>query len=309
MGLLKRAHVRGLNFGLIRNGLIAYPSAKFANEVADAVADEIPEEEAPEMTDHTGMTAAEVAPILQKLVEVAQEIAAKTGSARDLDLNKVAADANLDIVKLAYAHADRCIEKAALESGTNNPGSGPAEHPQVTSEGETDAQKNPSSAVVGPKGSTSLDTSAGAVGSQSVRPNQPGTQESPAPTTLADVKISSLLAKLSTDGTLPQSGGRQDLSTNAHMGKNMVVPQGTTHSTTPHVPVPLKKHPAAPQPPVSNELQSDVKKTAAQLLSTPEGRQILNTLAEQQKQAAQNEELDIATNILVNALQRQQAAQ
>jgi hypothetical protein len=251
------------------------------------------------------MTAAEVAPILQKLVEVAQEIAAKTGSARDLGLNKVSADANLDIVKLAYAHADRCIEKAALESGTNNPGSGPAEHSQVTSEGETDAQKNPSSAVVGPKGSTSLDVSAGMIGSQSVRPNQPGTQDSPAPTTLADVKISSLLAKLSTDGTLPQGGGRQDLSTNAHM-KRLVVPQGMTHSTTPHVPVPLKKHPAAPQPTVSNEIQADVKKTAAQLLATPEGRQIINTLAEQQKQAAQNEELDIATNILINALQQAQ---
>jgi len=305
MGLLKRAHVRGLNFGLIRNGLVSYPSAKFANEVADAVADNVEDTEAPEMTDGSGMTAAEVAPILQKLVEVAQEIAAKTGSARDLGLNKVSADANLNIVKLAYAHADRCIEKAALESGTNNPGSGPAEHSQVTSEGETDAQKNPSSAVVGPQGSTSLDVSAGMIGSQSVRPNQPGTQDSPAPTTLADVKISSLLAKLSADGTLPQGGGRQDLSTNAHM-KRLVVPQGMTHSTTPHVPVPLKKHPAAPQPHVSNEIQADVKKTAAQLLSTPEGRQIINTLAEQQKQAAQNEELDIATNILINALQNAQ---
>jgi hypothetical protein len=308
MGLLKRAHVRGLNFGLIRNGLIAYPSAKFANEVADAVADNVEDTEAPEMTDGAGMTAAEVAPILQKLVEVAQEIAAKTGSARDLGLNKVSADANLDIVKLAYAHADRCIQKAALESGTNNPGSGPAEHSQVTSEGETDAQKNPSSAVVGPQGSTSLDVSAGMVGSQSVRPNQPGTQDSPAPTTLADVKISALLAKLSADGTLPQGGGRQDLNTNAHM-KRVVVPQGTTHSTTPHVPVPLKKHPAAPQPAIGNDLQADVKKTAAQLLSTPEGRQIINTLAEQQKQAAQNEELDIATGIILTALQQQHAAQ
>lgn len=307
MGLLKRAHVRGLNFGLIRNGLVSYPSSKFANEAADAVADSIPEEAAPEVSGETGMTAAEAAPILQKLQEVAQEIAAKTGSAMDTDLNKIAAHNDLDIVKLAYAHADRCIEKAALESGTMNPGSGPATHEQVFSEGETDAQKNPASAVVGPKGSTSLDTSAGAIGSQTVRPDQPGTQDSPAPTTLADVKISSLLAKLSADGTLPQSGGRMDLTTNAHMGKNMVVQQGMTHSTTPHVPVPLKKHPAAPQPHVGNELQADVKKAAAQLLSTEEGRQVLAHLQEQQKQASQNAEVDVAAQILLTALQQQAA--
>jgi hypothetical protein len=305
MGLLKRAHVRGLNFGLIRNGLVSYPSSKFANEVADAVADSVPEEAAPEVSDGTGMTAEEAAPILQKLQEVAQEIAAKTGSAMDLNLNKVAAHNDLDIVKLAYAHADRCIEKAALESGTTNPGSGPATHDQVFSEGETDAQKNPSSAVTGPKGTSSLDVSAGAVGSESVRPDQPGTQDSPAPTSLADVKISSLLAKLSTDGTLPQGGGRQDLFTNAHM-KGTVVPQGSTKSKTPATPVPLKRHPAAPQPPVSNDLQADVKKAAAQLLQSDEGRQVLAQLQEQQQKQAQDNELDVATSVLLNALQRAQ---
>jgi hypothetical protein len=54
---------------------------------------------------------------------------------------------------------------------------------------------------------------------------------------------------------------------------------------------------------VSNELQSDVKKTAEQLLSTEEGRQILlNLHAQQQKQASQEEVVDVATNILLNAL-------
>jgi len=302
MGLLKRAHVRGLNFGLMKNGLVSYPSIKWANEAADAVADEIPEEAAPEVTDDAGMSANEVAPILQKLVEVAQAIAAKTEAPMDENLNKVSADQNLDLTKLAYAMAERLIYKAALESGTTNPGSGPATHEQVFVEGETDAEKNPSSAVTGPKGSSSLDTSAGVVGAQTVRPDQPGTQDSPAPTTLADVKISSFLQKLSKDGTLPQSGGRTDLATNATL-KGTVVPQGTTNSKTPHTPVPLQRHPAAPQPPVSNELQADVKKTAEQLLSTEEGRQILlNLHAQQQKQASQEEVVDVATTILMNAL-------
>jgi hypothetical protein len=301
MGLFKRSHVRGLNFGLMRNGLVHYSSVKVANEVADAVADEVPEEEAPEVTDETGMSANEVAPILQKLVEVAQAIAAKTGSAMDENLNKVAADQNLDIVKLAYATAERLIYKAALEAGTTNPGSGPATHEQVFIEGETDAEKNPSSAVTGPKGSSSMDTSGGEVGSQTVRPDQPGTQDSPAPTTLADVKISSFLQKLSKDGVLPQGGGRMDLTTNANLG-GTVVSQGSTTQTTTQ-PVPLKKHPAAPQPAVHNELQADVKKTAEQLLSTEEGRQILiNLHAQQQKQASQAEVVDVATSILMNAL-------
>ena len=301
MGLLKRAHVRGLNFGLMRNGLVSYPSIKWANEVADAVADETPDEVAPEMTDDTGMSANEVAPILQKLVEVAQEIAAKTDTAPDMNLNKVSADQNLDIVKLAYATAERLIYKAALEAGTTNPGTGPATHEQVFIEGETDAEKNPSSAVTGPKGSSSLDTSPGEVGSQTVRPDQPGTQDTPAPTTLADVKISSFLQKLSKDGTLPQGGGRQDLLTNANLSGTVVSQGSTTQSTT--TPVPLKKNLAAPQPPVKNELQADVKKTAEQLLSTEEGRQILlNLHQQQQKQASQEEVVDVATNILMNAL-------
>ena len=85
MGLYKRAHVRGINFELVRQGLIRWPSEKIAEEAADAVADNIPEEEMAEVSPEEGLTPEEAAGVIEQLVEVAEEIAEKTGGAYDED--------------------------------------------------------------------------------------------------------------------------------------------------------------------------------------------------------------------------------
>ena len=93
-----------------------------------------------------------------------------------------------------------------------------------------------------------------------------------------------------------------DLNTNAVMS-TPVVAQGTTNSSTPAEPVPLKPNPATGAAGLNTDnkpgtdMQSDVTKAAAELLSTDEGRKLLAQL--QAKQAA---ELQTATSVLTSAL-------
>lgn len=304
MGLFKRAHVRGINHGLMRMGLIAYPNEKIAEEAADAVADEMPEEAVPEVTDESGLTHEELQMIMQRLNEIAEALAVKTGGARDLELNKLAA--SFDIGSAAAAHAGALMEKAALEAGTNNPGQGSPSMETGTVEAKIDAANTPSAALVVPKGDTSLDTSPGEVGAQSIHMNQPGTQEGGGNDVLKTGGVNALLAKLSADGVLPAGAPRKDLDTNADMGKNMIVSQGTTKSSTPAEPVPLKPNPAAKgvkeDSKPGTDMQDDVKKAAEVLMATDQGRQIIAKLA--QDQAQKRAELGLAEQTLLTALQQ-----
>jgi len=321
MGLLKRAHVRGIQHGLIRRGVAAYPSEKIAEEVADAVADDLTDEEVPEMTDETGLTPEEATVVINKLVDVAEEIAEKTGGARDLELNKVASEVTLEAA--ANAHATAVILKTAEErkvAGPDIPGQQPPTPDlSATAEAQVDAKDTPSSEVIVPKGESAVDATSGAIGHEEVRADQPGHQQDSPPETIADVKISELISKLSAaasapgsqggtgtggDGTMPTGGGRNDLKTNAGMGKDMIVPQGDTNQVAPEVPVPLKPNPAASdvtkQEKPKNDIQEDVKKAASLLLSTPGGREILASLESDQQQ--KEAEHDKAASTLLKAL-------
>ena len=303
MSIFKRAHVRGVNHGLMRLGLITYPNEKIAEDAADAVADNLPDEEVPQVTDESGLTPEELQHIIEQLSALAQQLSMKTGGAHDENLNKMAAA--VSVPEVAAAHAVALMQKAALESGTTNPGQGSSSSETSTVEAKIDASNNPVSALVTPRGTTEVDTSKGEVGAQSVRPDQPGTQEGGSNDVIgASEKLSSILDKLSADGVLPKSEKRVDLDTNAHMGKDMIVTQGTTHQSTPEVPVPLKQNPAAKgvtegsKP--KTDLQSDVKKAAEILMSSDQGRQIIAKLAEEQAQ--KQAELSMAEKVLLNAL-------
>jgi hypothetical protein len=330
MGLFKRAHVNGINHALISKGLIAYPNGKIAEEVADAVADDLEDTEIPEVTDETGLTAEEASTVITKLVDVAEEIAEKTGGARDIGVNKVASDTPLETA--AYIHASRLIEKAAAEvklAATVPRAEGGAEVDlSATTEAEADAKNNPSAAVIVPKGKSSVDATPGNVGHQEVRQDQTGIQQDSPPATIADVKIAELLRKLSAaavstgkkdgagapgsqggtstsgDGSLPVGGGRADTMTNAAMGKDMIVAQGQTDQATPNVPVPLEQNVAAKtvvkQDKPNNDVQEDVKKAASLLMSTPGGREVLAQLDSQQQEKAA--EHNNAANVLLRAL-------
>ena len=174
MGLFKRAHVNGMVVGLARAGLIQFPNDKIAEEVADAVADNIPDEMVPEVSGEEGLTAEEAAEVIDQIVGVAEQIAEKTGSAND-DFNKIASA--VDIEMAAGYHAQRLMQKAAAEYGQGGTDvTGDGQHQQALMEGgmgDIDAVKNPSSEVVGPQGSSKMDTSAGAVGAE-VSQEEPG---------------------------------------------------------------------------------------------------------------------------------------
>jgi hypothetical protein len=304
MGICKQARVRGMNHQLIVLGVVDYPTEKIGEDVADAVADNFSEEEIPEMTDSDGLTAEEAQAIIEQLAEVSAAIAEKTGGAKDHNLAKIAS--SFSIKDAAMAHATYLV-KRAMEEGTTNPGQG-GSMPELTgAEAQIDAVNNPSTDVVVPQGTSSLDATPGSVGHQEVASEQPGTVGTPAPDSMADVKISSVLAdllkKLSSDGTLPSGAPRLDLNTNAVID-TPVVSQGMTNSTTPVEPIPQKPHPAASDAGLvtdtkpGNDMQSDVTKAAEELLRTPGGREVLAKL-----QAKQASELQTASAVLSRALQ------
>jgi hypothetical protein len=268
-----------MNHTLIANGILSYATAKMAEDVADAVADNMDEEEMPEETPEDGLTEEQAASIIDQLAAVAEAISEKTGGAKDAGLNKIAASVSLR--DAAYAHAHFLV-KRAMEEGTTNPGEGsPA--PELTgTEAQVDAVNNPSTAVVVPQGTSAIDTTPGIVGHAEPAPAQPGTSASPAPDSMADIKAASelikALKKLSEDGTLPSDGGRLDLNTNSNI-TTPVVSQGTTNSTTPTEPIPQKPHPATAEAGLNTtgSAPADVAKVAA-FLNTPEGAEFYRQL-------------------------------
>jgi len=292
---------------------------KLAMESADIVADDFEDEEIPEETEEDGLTEEEAALAVEKLVDVANALSDKVGHV-DPDFQKIASATPLG--EAASIVVMDLIKKTAAE-GPIMPGqTPPAIELEATNEALVDAQSNPSQAVVGPKGTSALDATPGTIGHQEVRPDQPGAEAAPPPETIADVKISSLLAKLgmgadtlatpnpSGDGSPGASGGegagRKDIGTNLGMGRDMIVPQGGTHQTPPAVPVPLKATPGAGEKvqkdKPANDAQDDVKKAAAVLLQTANGRDILNKLSavQTEKEAEQATAVSILQRALGN---------
>ena len=280
MGLFKRAHVRGMMFELIRRDLLSFPSEKIADEVADAVADNLPdmpeegmEEEAelgegdipiPEMTGDEGLTAEEATAVVDQLVDVAEQIAEKTGNVKDAEFNKLAASVSYE--DAAILHANAVMEKAALEEGTDVTGDGRFQDVMAEGQGPIDAAQNPSSEVVVPQGTTSLDTSAGAVGAEVPQEETPGAS---AITPGEVAKLSSLLKKLSeTDnGTAPGSGDTgsdayQEAPTNVAMS-GVAPSQGTT--TQPKGPVIGEQKPQPAQQAISPATPNEVSKLSSVL--------------------------------------------
>lgn len=193
MGLFKRAHVRGINHELVRQGLIGWPSEKIAEEATDVVADELPDEMMPEVSGDEGLSAEEAAAVIDQLVEVADAIAEKTGQVKDENLSKLAV--SVDYETAAKAHATALLSKAAAEAGTDVTGDGRFQETMMDGGmGHIDAQKDPSSEKVGPQGTSTLDTSPGEVGAQAPQLESIG----PAENVTSEVsKLSSQVSRLS----------------------------------------------------------------------------------------------------------------
>jgi len=310
MGLLKRAHVRGMAHELTRRGIVQWPTKMAEEEAADAIADELPEEVMPEETGEDGLSPEQAQAALQQIVEVAEEIAEKTGGQIFEDTQKLAAASSYED---AASHAaislmEKAAEETAVATGPDVPGqSAPAPELGATAEGEIDAVTNPSADVVVPQGTTEVDTKPGAVGAEEIRPEQPGAEGTPPSGEAAKTasQVLDMLQKLAAVDGASLSGGaaqgpapaaRVDLDDNLNIPGVVAKSQGTTTLEVPaaaNIGV-TKKQPAGNPGPTAatpNEPAKDaVKKAMDMLRSTPEGAALISKIAEEEEKKKKDEE-------------------
>lgn len=322
MGIFKRAHLRGMTHELTRMGVVSWPTKLAEEMAADEIADSLPEEVVPEETDEEGLTPEQAQEALKKIVEVAEQIAEKTGHVMYEDTCKIASDVSYEDAA-SYA-ALSVMEKAAEEVATGGPivpGQGDAS-PELgaTSEAEIDAADVPSSEIMGPQGTSEVDTAPGAVGAEAIRPEQPGAVGSPptseASKTAATLQsIETLLQKMAAVDGASLSGGaaqgpaptpRVDLDDNLNIPGVVASSQGKTVLDIPGAATigVTKKQPAGTPGQTAatpNEPAKDAVKQAMDMLrSSAAGQALLNKLAKEDEGVKE-------ANIL-NALQNLQAA-
>jgi hypothetical protein len=304
MGLYKRAHFRGMAHELTRQGIVSWPSKLAEEMAADEIADAMGDEEIPEVSPEGGLSAEEAQDAVNKIVEVAQDIAEKTGGVYDHGVNKEAA--SMDYAYAASASVislmEKVAEETAVQTGPDIPGSTPpTPYLGATAEAEVDAATVPSAELVGPQGMSDVDTKPGAVGTEEDR-DQPGAVNSPPTGEVA--KLSHLLQKMASyemplkeamDGA-SLSGGyaagtpptpRKDLADNLNIPGVVAPGQGKSIQD---IPVAAQVGRMSQQPagtpgvtaPTKTEPAKDALKEAANVLrSTPQGRQFLGKLAEE----------------------------
>ncbi len=332
MALFKRAHIRGMVHEMTRRGLVRFPTKLAEEESADAIADALPEEVVPEVTPEDGLTPEQAQAALQQIVEVAEEIAARSEAGEVEgqppmpmeDTQKMAAATSYED---AASHAalslmHKAAEETAVATGPDIPGpTPPAPDLSTTAEGEVDAKTTPSADIVVPQGTTEVDTAPGAVGKEEVRAEQPGAEGSPptgeAAKTAAPVSMQDMLLTLSKHGYLNKeamsmdgaslSGGaaggpaptpRVDLDDNLKIPGAVAPSQGQTSQDVPAAADvgATKKQPAGTPGPTDatpNKPAKDAVKEAMDLLKKSEsGQALLRKLAEEMKEDEKKEESD-----------------
>lgn len=295
MGLFKRAHVRGIAHELTRQGVTVWPSKMAEEEAADAVADDLGEEEVPEVTEEGGLSPEQASAVVQKLVEVADEIAQKTGGAHDLGVNKTAASMTYEDAAsmAAVSLMQKAAEETSTQTGPDVPGTGaPSPAAGATAETAIDATKVPSSERVGPQGTTDFSTAEGAVGKEKEQA-QPGTVGSEPHGEVA--KLSSLFKHMAAMDGASLTGGaakgpaptpRTDLPDNQNIPGAVASSRGGTGLDIPaaaQVGV-MKKQPAGTPgqtAPTPNDVAADAKAASEFLTHTPQGRALLKKLSEE----------------------------
>ncbi len=312
MGIYKRAHLRGMVHEMTRRGYVQWPTKLAEEEAADAIADQIPEEMIPEETPEDGLTPEQAQVALQQIVEVAEEIAAKTDGQVMEDTGKMAAAMSYED---AASHAaisvmQKAAEETAVETGPDVPGpTPPVPDLSTTAEGEIDASTVPSADIVVPQGTTEVDTAPGAVGKEEIRAEQPGAEGTP-PTgeaaktastldTLASMlhQMSQKTAAAAMDGASLSGGAaagpapapRVDLDDNLQIPGAVASAQGQTSQDVPaaaNIGV-TKKQPAGnpgPTDATPNKPAKDAVKQAMEMLrASPAGAALVQKIAEEAK--------------------------
>lgn len=314
MGMYKKAHVRGMVHEMTRRGLVQWPTKQAEEEAADAIAEELPEEVMPEETPEEGLTPEQAQMALEQIVQVAEEIAQKTGGQILEDTQKLAAASSYED---AASHAavslmEKAAEETAAATGPAVPGATtPTPDLGATAEAEIDVKNVPSAAIMGgPQGTTEVNTTPGAVGAEAVRPDQPGVVGTP-PTSEAskvaspvvDTVMQMLQKMASVDGASlsggpakgPVPNARVDLEDNLDIKGAVAARQGTTSLDIPAAATTgvTKSQPAgnpgvtAPTP---NEPAKDaVKKAMEMLRASPTGNALVKKIAAEAKKEEEEE--------------------
>ena len=206
MSLFKRAYARGVNDELVRHGLARYATKQAADEMADAVGDQMPVEPAAEPV--SPETAAEVAATLvdaaNKLVEETQgaglapegappapeEAALKTSAAADLSA-RAGDQAYLCMVKAA--EETKRAEGSTIEGGDkgNAPTGAAASETQMENKNRPEGYANVGVQGVG-NTSSGAGRGTGVIGDEQPQPVKPGESPSGSNSVIQQSKMGSL---------------------------------------------------------------------------------------------------------------------
>lgn len=327
MGLYKRAHIRGMVDELMRQEIVSFPSKEAADDAADRIADDFEEEEIPEVSGENGLSPEQAQAALDRIVEVAEEIAEKTSGAVDKELNKTAAATSYEdaAANAGWALIEKAAEETGVATGPDIPGqTAPAPDLGATAEAKQDAANVPSADLVGPQGTSDVDTRPGAVGAEEEQPEQPGAQESQPTGEVAKTSgestpselesLDSMLQKMAaetlkgnkeamdgasltggeTKGTPPTP--RQDLDDNLNIPGAVASSQGQTGQDVPaaaNIGATMKQPAGTPgvTAPTPNKPAKDAMKQAMAILNTSEtGRAFLRKLSEEAPKTEYTEE-------------------
>lgn len=171
MSLYKRAFVRGVNDELIRLGYARYPSKTAADEVADAVGDQIPVE--PEAQEVPPAVAADVA---TTLVDAANTLVEATGANANPDVveeaakESAAADIDTRAHNQAYAVMVKSAQQSKMAMGSTIEGGDKGNDMAQAIQAETvmENKNRPEGAYVAGVGNTAFPVGVGNVGTETV---------------------------------------------------------------------------------------------------------------------------------------------
>lgn len=237
MSLFKRAYARGINDELIRLGYVRYPTKEAADEIADAVGDQMPQDPAAGMAgaDAAGAgapvspeTAADVA---ATLIDAANKLVSETGGAgmEGPAAEELKTSAAQDLNTRAFQQAEAVMMKAAEETklalGSTIEGGDKGNTMAESQIGETamENKNRPQGQHVVGVGNTNYPVGQGAVGTEQVpAPKAPGNSPTGSNSVIEQSKMGSqlqaIIRKVAAAGMGSTIGGGDKGNTLAQAG-------------------------------------------------------------------------------------------
>lgn len=239
MSLFKRAYARGINDELIRLGYANYPTKEAADEIADAVGDQMPEDPAAALAaggaEGAGATGAPVSPetaadVAATLIDAANKLVSETGGAgmEGPQAEELKTSAAQDLTTRAYQQAESVMMKAAEETklalGSTIEGGDKGNTLSESGVGETamENKNRPQGKYVTGVGNTDYPVGEGAVGTEQIpAPNAPSNTPTGGNSVMEQTKkgqLQQIIRKIAAAGMGTTIGGGDKGNTLAQAG-------------------------------------------------------------------------------------------